>query len=396
MVGSGEIVFSTDDRSVASIEAGGRLDLEERSGRREHRVRFLPGGGGLERLWWVDGERRPWGPEADAWVAAVLPWIFQETTLNAEPRVRRMLAEGGVDRVLDAAATMESAHVARRYIELAVEHGQVDEDQAIRIMRIAGDMDADHHKASLLKAMAEHQGLGTDRLRQPFLDAATSIDADHHVRSVLELLLDQPNLTMDQRDAVLLAATRIEADHHVAAILERVVREGGMSEAGRRTFMTVLLSIDADHHRRNVIETFLDAGRLSPGDLATVLELVDEVDADHHRAAVLQRVADGYALEGGEIDAFQRAALGIEADHHLRSVAEMISGRDALSAEQVEMVLVLAGSVGSDHHRLAVLESVARRHALTGTQRDRYERLAEEMDERRADQALAVLYRASR
>ncbi len=392
----GDIRFSDDDRSIVALGDDAYFEIEERDRTRERRVRIRPDdAGGVERRWWVDGERREWGADADAWLATVLPVLFQETTFNARARVQRMLDEGGVDRVLDATETMHSGAVARRYVELAVELGRVSEAQAIRIMGIAGRMEGDHHKASLLSAMARAHGLGTRRLQEPFLEAALSIGADHHVRNVLEVLLDQPGLTDPQWDAVVRAAGRIEADHHTAALLKGVVASGGPGVSGRASFLEALRSIDADHHQRNVLEAFLDQGRVSPEEISQILSLSGEIGADHHRASILQQIADRYSLDGEPLDAFVRTARGIEADHHLRSVVERLLGRDELSPAQVDAVLDMVERVGADHHRLALLEPLAQRHALTGAQRERYVWLAEQMSRRRSDQALAVLARTS-
>ncbi|MEQ8328858.1 MAG: M56 family metallopeptidase [Longimicrobiales bacterium] len=390
---AGDVTFGTDDRSVVSMGAGAVLDIEERDGERRWRIRLRGTDAGIEYRYDVDGNEVAWGADARARLGAVLPELFRQTSLNAEARVVRILAEGGVDGVLAEVDRIPADAVARRYVELLVETADLSEDQAVRILRRASTVQADHHKASLLAAMAREQGLGTRRLQDPFLDAVLTIQADHHVRNVLEILLEQQGLTPEQLDRVVAAAGRMGADHHKAEVLTRVVRRGGLGTAGRASFMAALRTVGADHHRRAVVEAFLDGVRLEADERVGVLELAGEIGSDHHRAAVLARLATGYDLGEVEADAFVRAAAGIGADHHVRAVAETLIDRGDLGETAAAAVLHLAGTIESDHHRLAVLEALAARTALDGRLRDWYLGLAGDLDSRRARSAREALDR---
>ena len=375
----GRVDFAADDRSVVALASDARFEIEERFGNDERRARIEGrSGGSMERRFWVDGEETPWGPEADRWLASILPEIFRHSIINAEARVRRMVDEGGADAVFAEVARIQGDHVSRRYLELLMEATELDEAGYRRVIEAAAAIDSDHGSAELLLAVVRRAGLRTS-FQDPLLAASEGLDSDHQRTRVLRVLLDSP-LSGAQLDAVLRSAQSIDSDHNLGELLSSIAAAGRMDDAARVSFLETLRSMEYDHQQAMVMHAFLDSGRLSDAELAMVLELTDNLESDHQRADVLQRVARDYPLTGDQVSAYLRSAAGMESDHQKASTARVITERADFNREQMLLVLRMADQVDSDHQQGEILGSVLRRRSLDAAEMSELLRVAGTID----------------
>lgn len=382
----GDVEFSDDDRRIVALGADALFEIEERLGRDRRRARIEGRSGGVERRYWVDGDEVAWGAEADRWLAALLPQIFRHSTINAEARVRRMVEEGGPDRVFDEVARIHSDHVSRRYLELLMDAAELSEADYRRVIDAAGSIDSDHGSAELLLAVVERAGM-RPAFQDPLLAASEGLDSDHQRTRVLQALLDS-ELSDRQLDAVLRSARSVDSDHNLGELLSSIAREGRLGDAGRASFLATLRSVESDHQQARVIHAFLDSGRLSDAELASVLEMMDDIDSDHQRADVLQRVAREYPLTGPQVTMYLRSVSRMDSDHQKASTASVIIERSDFDGEQLDLVLRLTEDVDSDHQRAEILGRIVERHDLTPSQLSELVRVAGRMD---SDHQLATV-----
>lgn len=374
----GDVEFSADDRAIARMARGARFDLEERIGRTGRRVRLDGTSSGIERRYWVDRDETEWNAEADTWLATMLPELFRHTTLNAEERVQRFLAEGGSDRVFGEVEQMHSDHVISTYLELLMREAELSDQEYTRIIDYAGQLDSDHTSGELLLAVVETAGLRPS-FERPMLRAAEGLESDHQKTRVLTTLLEA-DLGPSQLDAVVESAATIESDHSLAEVLSTVAATGRLSDVGRVSFFGALRTIESDHNQARVLEAFLDSGRLSEDEVSRVLEMTTGIESDHQRAMILQRVASDFSLSGDQVTAYLGSAASLESDHQIATTAEMIIDRADFTREHLALVLTMADRIDSDHQRGAVLERVILRQDLSTVELEEVLMVAEGID----------------
>lgn len=359
----GEVEFATDDSGVRALADGAVFEIEERIGRERRRVRYQGlSGGRIERAYWRNGDEVAFGPEAAAWLSAILPEMFRHTTINAEPRVRRMVAEGGPERVFAELEDVHSDHVTGRYLELLMEVADLSEREYTRVIQVAGAMDSDHQVGELLLGVIAAAGL-RPAFQEPLLEAASGIESDHQRGRVLQALLESP-LRPDQMNAVIRSATTIESDHQLSTLLTVVARSGRLDQVGREEFLGALQSIESDHAHGVVVHAFLDAGSVSSTELSRILEMTHGIDSDHERATILQRIASENDLTGAQVTEYLRSASELQSDHQIAQTALVVVNRGDFTGEQLALVLTMADRVSSDHQRATILDAVIRRRAL--------------------------------
>lgn len=362
----GRIVFADDDRSIVSMERNAVFDAEERIGNDRTRVRLEGSRDGIERRFWVDGDEVAWGAPADEWLATVLPELFRHTTLNAEARVRRFLAEGGPDRVFDEVAYLHSDHVVGTYLEHLMEMERLNEEGYARVIDFAAEIESDHGSGELLLAVVDAAGL-QPAFQTPMLRAAEGIESDHQKTRVLQALL-RSDLTSAQIDDVIASASTIESDHNLGMVLSEVAQSGRMAAASRPSFLRALETIESDHNHASVLEAFLDTGRITDAELVAVLDMTRGLDSDHARASILQRVGAEYELEGDQVTAYLQSASRLDSDHQMAATTEAIIERADFTDEHLDLVLSMASRVDSDHQRATILERVVLREELSTQQ----------------------------
>ena len=388
----GDVEFSDDDRAITAVGRGSRFEMEQIDGRRRRRV-ALEGlaSGEIERRYWVDRERRPWGREAEAWVAELLPRVFRETTVNAGPRVQRMLREGGPEQVFAAVRRIDNDHVAGHYLEQLMEHGELDSAEYRELIAIGGQLESDHQAAKVLFAVIERAGLRPE-FQDRMLEAAEGIQSDHQRTRVLAALLET-ELSSRQIDAVLQSAKTIESDHNLGQLLLEVVQRDGISLTGRRAFVEAMETIQSDHQLGSMLRAFLDMDGLRRNELNEVLSLTRGIQSDHQVSEVLRHVIDRGQLHPDQLAALLDVARGIESDHQLAETLNRVVDAQPLDDDALLDLLDVAERIGSDHSQTSVLVQLAERYSIDGVARERYRRLAEELGSHQRDTALAALAR---
>ncbi|MAF65237.1 MAG: hypothetical protein CMJ84_06220 [Planctomycetes bacterium] len=121
----GEVEFRPDERGVERLIPGGFLRVERMEDSGRWALSLEPAeDGALLMTFTRHGGPAEFDAEAEEAFAEIIAQVFRFTPLGAEPRVRRLLAEGGAQRVLDEAGGLAADSVRRVYYSSLIEaHG---------------------------------------------------------------------------------------------------------------------------------------------------------------------------------------------------------------------------------------------------------------------------------
>lgn len=165
----GDVRFSEDETMVTGLGPEGEATFRERRRDFDRMVRFSPdAGGGVHARMYVDGKETAFDADARAWVASLLPNLLREAAHDADGRVARYRARGGIDGALREIATIESG------------------GSKAEIIRAVGGIDSDGDASAVLVAVARRGLLTTPQLRAAYASAARGIHSDSDRRRVLE------------------------------------------------------------------------------------------------------------------------------------------------------------------------------------------------------------------
>src|SRR5437016_11394277 len=193
--GDGKFTFNDDFSDIATLASGGRIVIQVDYGAHDRRLTIQRGNNGLEHVYKIDGDIRPFDDEAKAWLRETLTFLLRRTGFMAEGRSRWILERRGIQGLIEELGELTGDYTRRIYYQAAVESGKLDAAGYERLVTLAGQsIDSDYELAEFLIAVSQKQPL-TERMQAGFVTAAKSIGSDYERHRVLTAALSRPGLT---------------------------------------------------------------------------------------------------------------------------------------------------------------------------------------------------------
>ncbi|HEY7798478.1 MAG TPA: M56 family metallopeptidase [Hyphomonadaceae bacterium] len=393
---NGEIDLAPDGSGVRHMSDGSYLDATLSRGLQTRRVRYTGSGGGIRREFWAGGQSRPWGPEADAFVAELMPILLRETGINAKERVDWFLKQRGQDALFAEIGLIDSDSVQTAYVGrwfdttmlaapmfervMALVGNQMDSDshlqatldkafktqnpkgrQLVQLLKAGQSIDSDSHVYAVLDEVAP-EALAADDTAAAYFELARSIDSDSHMQAAFSKAVASASIS-DARvaDIIRLSGQDIDSDSHLDAVLRSAARRVGASDALARDYIAAVGSIDSDSHNMDALEFLAREARLSPAGWRDLIAAAARIDSDSHKSALLVSVAPRIAASDELSNAYVNAARTIDSDSHGVQALEALAREARLSPAGWRALIDATARIGSDSHKSALLVTVASR-----------------------------------
>ena len=319
---NGLVRFSDDETVVVGLERGATASFRERTRTSDRMVRFIPVAGGGVSARMFEGDRESeFDDEGRRWLAGLLPRLLRETGFDAEARVARFIARGGIEGAMTEIATIESGSSRRAHYIALLGSPNVSGDQAATIVRQASEnMKSSGDVRSLLEEVPVRLRRSPP-LRKAVIDAVGQMNSDGDKRTVLleysstadrELLLavlrQVPSIGSDGDKRMLLVETADQALESQDAEL-------------RRAWFAAYSDIGSDGDKRSVLAAALPHARSSTALTADIIRSVREIGSDGDASSVLVSVARRGLLSTPELrEMYMTAAQSIGSDGDRRRV----------------------------------------------------------------------------
>jgi len=372
----GDVHFDADFRRITGFSRNGYLRITTDEGRGERRVEVRPASNRVTYEYSVDGSRRTFDADAQAWLDRTMLLLFRGMGFMADERAAAMLQRGGAQAVLAEVELLRGDYVRAAYLGVLVAKGRLDEATLRRVLALAGStIDSDYYVTSIVTRVAGNYPL-TDAVRNAYIEAVTGVDSDYYRYTAFSALMKEGEPNATQMSALLRESRRIESDYYRAALLGELNDRYGMSPEIRSAYLESTSSISSDYYKAEVLSGLMMHGGLDAAALSHVADAAATIDSDHYRTAVLTTFVDAGAFDDATMHrAFVRAAQGIDSDHDLHELLLKLAGRSDVDDATMSLILEAAGSIESDHYRSVLLTGIARRHRLDGENRARFMKL---------------------
>lgn len=322
----GEFSVRPDLSAITRVEDRGYVDIEERDGDRERRVRVSNGRDGLEFRWYVDG-RSGFDVDRERWLVAMLQVVERRTAMFAKTRVPELVRQGGVSVVLDETERMDSDYARRVYYTTLMASTRLDEAAIERMLRQVGDsMSSDYERSEILRAVAK-QGPLSDRLARASIAVAQKMSSDFEKRRALSAGLASVN-TVEARNALFLAASTMSSDFELAELLIAAQERSLVDSLSRVTYFKAVNRMSSDHEHRRTLSALLRLRPASPAVLGDVLRSSEEIQSDHELATLLVEFTKVVPVRGELRELYLRAARSIKSDYEYRRTLQALLEQD--------------------------------------------------------------------
>jgi hypothetical protein len=357
--GDGKFTLNGDFSDIATVASGGRVVIKVDYGAHDRRLTVTRGsGGGLERVYKVDGSVRPYDDEAKAWLAETLTFLLRRSGFMAEERSRWILDHKGIQGLIDEFAYLSSDYTRRIYYEAAVNSGKLDAAGYERLVTLAGQtISSDYELAEFLITVSKTQPL-TERMQAGFIAAAKSIGSDYERHRVLSAALSRPGLTATAQAGMLDAASGMGSDYELATLLIELNDARPIDEAVRPAYFKAANAIGSDYEHRRVLAAVTKKSGMTSAMLADVLNSAKTISSNYELAELLVEVGGSYPLDDVLRPAFFAAANNLGSDYeHARTLLSVVERGD-VPQPVVLAVLASAKSISSDHEQSELLLAV--------------------------------------
>jgi hypothetical protein len=358
----GEVDLEPDGSGVTSLDRGGSFDISMRRDGVDRRVLFTSPEGTIERQFFVEDDEQPWGPEADRFVAEIMPIVLRETAINADERVAWLIANRGDAGLLDEIALIQSDFAQRVYTVEYAHTAQIAAASFERLMTMTADnMSSDFDvRTTLIEVFDSQMPTGTSFAA--LLEAGETISSDFDVRTVLEHVgasmpaspeaaasyLDlaatissdfdmrlalQPLLTRADVDDEIVARTlavagnEISSDFDLRTVLTEAAHRVGASDTLARAYTSAARDISSDFDLRLTLTELADNAELTPAGWQMALETARDISSDFDAATLLTEFVPHLPRDAAVIEAYRETLDTIDNDFD--------RGRAAAALEEV-------------------------------------------------------------
>jgi beta-lactamase regulating signal transducer with metallopeptidase domain len=344
-----DVEFGVDERDVVRMSADARFTLLQTRAGVTREIEILPGADGkLQRRYLVDGKPRPFDADGRAWLASAIPEVYRLTGMNAGPRTKRLLAQGGVDRVLREIDLMRTDYARAEYLGQLLRQARLDATQLnAAVTRIAA-IDSDYERRRAMSAALEADALDA-AAQAALLDAAKRMDSDFEraewlIAAAKKLPADGANATGWQA-----ALQRFGSDFERKRSLQALIENGRPRAAAQTLALRAMQGMDSDFEARSVLETAARAG--GPLSDADYLAVVDAIDSDFEKREALHALIRSGAPDIARSRGVLRSVRGIDSDFEAGEVLEALAEAMPNDPTLIEDYRAVTRSMASDFER---------------------------------------------
>ena len=254
---TGKAEFTEDYSDVREVSEGGSVRIEEERNGQMRRMDFRRDPAGqLVRTYSVNGETRPLDSEGREWMGRLLLKALRNGSIDVDPRVRQLLSQGGVNRVLEEMEQVNGDYAKRIYFASLIKNANLSGSERQRVLTEVGrQITSDYERATFLKKTAPVFLNGEST--EAYFQNIDTIQSDYERRGVLSSLLKQKDLNERVLGLVLDSAARLGSDYEKATLLIQASNLYTGDTLLRAAFLRAIETIKSDHERGRVLSALL-------------------------------------------------------------------------------------------------------------------------------------------
>lgn len=318
----GDVEFDARENDVVRLGPGAHVEIEEKRGVVVRSIRIVGENGRIVRHYRVGETARPLDAEGRAWLAGAIPDLYRLTGFDAQRRAKRLLADGGAERLLVEIDAIPSDGVRAEYLGQLFAQATLDDAQFDRAVAAIEAMDSDFEK-----------------------------------RRALEIALARNLFAPAYQTRLLAIAAGFGSDFERAEWLSQAVPRFEIGEQERPQWAKTLAAFDSDFERRRTLERMIEAGRPQPLATTIALRSARAMSSDFERRSLLEKAADsGIALNDGD---YLQVVDAMNSDFEQREALLALIRSGMPSRERCEAILRSLRAIESEFERSEVLDALA-------------------------------------
>lgn len=325
----GDFGVKPDLSGFVGVEDGGWVEIEERDGDVERRVRVVGLGRDLEYRWSIDG-RNGFDVNRERWLADILLALERRTAMFAKQRVPELYRSGGGSAVLDETGRMEADYARKSYYAILLGLGRLDDAELERMLRQTELMSSDYERAEVLRAVAGKQSPITDRTARAMIAVAQRMSSDYEKRRALSAGLESVS-TAQSKAAFFTAASTMSSSYELAELLIAAQRRSLVDSLSSEAYFRAVGRLSSDYERRRTLSALMKLRPASPAILSGVLRSSESISSDYELASLLVEFAKTVEVRGTLREQYLKATRTLGSDYEYRRALQALLEQDRRS-----------------------------------------------------------------
>jgi beta-lactamase regulating signal transducer with metallopeptidase domain len=377
---TGKPTFTAAEDDIASLPNGSRFTITDSEGDVDRVYDVRAQGGSLERAYTVDGRDGPMDPAFERWRAALVLEYIRRSGYDAKGRTLRILAQRGVDGVLQEIGQIGSDWAAGMYFRALLESGKVSTADAARVLEAAGRRLASDYELGRVLATVPPDLIETEAPRRAFVGAVRTMDSDYEKRKALSAILQHGSISPTLTGQLLEIAQSIGSDYELSSLLIGLADRGAVTGEFDRSYLAAVRTIESDYEKHRVLSALLKSGPRSMATLEAALEASTTIESDYELGTWLGQVAEAaHGVPDAMRPAYFRAVGSIESSHERSKALLAALTTPKPSAALVGDVIEAASGIDSDYELARVLGTLAERGLVTDPVKPAFRRVLDQV-----------------
>ncbi len=320
----GAVEFTSNYDGIDSLARGATASFGEKRDGISRRVDYSNPNGKLQRQYFVDDHEQAFDATAGQWIATVIPNLVRETALDADKRVQRILASGGVPGVLAEIGKVQSDYARSVYIGALSKHPKLSAAEVTGVLALIDPMHSDYERRNALAAL----GSGA-----PF------------------------NAT--QQTLVIGQAKKIGSDYERAELLLGLLADLASDKAVHEAWLQAANGIQSDYEHRRTLSALIEAGSNDDAILSSVIDAAQTIDSGYERRELLSSAIGAINNADPVAAAYAKSVDGIAGDYERREALVSLIQAKGFGKQSAFAVLDSVGKISSDNECREVLTALA-------------------------------------
>ncbi len=303
----GKITLTEDESDVATLEPDGFLNIDQRGDNRwTYEAVALPTGK-LQRTFTRDGRSLTPGSETGQWLKEILPQVMRQTGINAEGRVRRLLASGGPDTVLSEIEEIRSSSVQRLYIDEFLAQGEPTVEQTHRLARVASQIGSSSESERIIEQVVDRH-VKDPKLTDLLIEASTHIRSSSGRVRITDLILTHREIGEKAAVEIATSLSEVRSSSEKANGLVALAEASPDSPAVRLALLDAAETISSSSEKSRTLISIVESSKLDQQIAIRAARVSRTVRSDSERGRALRQLVTDMPLDPEILKATLEAA----------------------------------------------------------------------------------------
>ncbi len=260
----GEVDLGEDGSDIRLLTPGASFGIKENGwdGKRQLDVRRAADGASVY-AYQFEGAEHEYDAEAREWIAGVVHDLHRKTSIGARSRAARLLAEGGVDRVLGAIEEIDSSSAIRIYVGTLLGDPTLSPEQLITTVDVAGRKVSSSSSLEEILVEVADQHRADEALTLKVVEAASRISSSSSHGEVLGAVARSRPMTAASSGAFYRSAAAISSSSTKEELLVEAIGYAPQDDASMGAYFDAADSISSSSSHGAVLEAAWRSGNLS-------------------------------------------------------------------------------------------------------------------------------------